>query len=335
MPPAVPQVLGVQFTGGFLDGQVIHLSPNLNCIIGGRGTGKSTTFEALGCLSEDRAAAASSIPRFGPVRCPSTGAIQPGVEHSLQKLTGEQIANLDDPDFGPVQFAMDCYGQGETTRLGQRAKNDPLALLDFLDTFMDLKEARETENAARDSLLELQKKIEEAEQKVALIPRFERDLKTTQQQLKASEKANAKEVIDLQRKLATERELRGRIAEKWHEANSVIVAEELTEKLEEIRTVANPSDLTVGAKELRTIVDGADALGKQVTALHSNLRQQATTSPISSPRSSAPGRSKTRKQNAPSRPSGRNSSRRVSAWTWPSSGSSPTTKPPTRSRWML
>lgn len=51
VPAAVPQILGVRFVGGFLDGQAIHLSPNLNCIIGGRGTGKSTTFEALGCLS--------------------------------------------------------------------------------------------------------------------------------------------------------------------------------------------------------------------------------------------------------------------------------------------
>jgi hypothetical protein len=54
IPPAVPHVLGVGFSGGFLNGQAIHLSPNLNCIIGGRGTGKSTTFEALRCLQGQR-----------------------------------------------------------------------------------------------------------------------------------------------------------------------------------------------------------------------------------------------------------------------------------------
>jgi hypothetical protein len=51
IPASIPQVTGVAFEGGFLDGQKIHFSPNLNCIIGGRGTGKSTTFEAVHCLT--------------------------------------------------------------------------------------------------------------------------------------------------------------------------------------------------------------------------------------------------------------------------------------------
>jgi ABC-type lipoprotein export system ATPase subunit len=277
VPPTVPHVLGVRFTGGFLDGQAIHLSPNLNCIIGGRGTGKSTTFEALGCLSGSPSTNGVIDSEVWPGELSLYWRDAAGGEHSLQKLTGESLTNLDDPEFGPVQFAMDCYGQGETTRLGQRAKSDPLALLDFLDGFVDLKEARDAENAARDTLLELQKKIEEAEQKVALIPRFERDLSTTQQQLKASEKVNAKDVIQLQRKLATEREIRGRISEKWQEASALLASPELKEKLEEIRTVATPADLSVGAKELQTIVSGVGHLAQQVVAADALLQGHANT----------------------------------------------------------
>ena len=51
IPPRIPYILGVKFSGGFLDSQAMHLGPNLNCIIGGRGTGKSMTFEALRCIS--------------------------------------------------------------------------------------------------------------------------------------------------------------------------------------------------------------------------------------------------------------------------------------------
>ena len=51
IPPAIPFVKGIRMSGGFLDGQCIHFGPNLNCIIGGRGTGKSTTFEAIRCLT--------------------------------------------------------------------------------------------------------------------------------------------------------------------------------------------------------------------------------------------------------------------------------------------
>jgi DNA repair ATPase RecN len=277
VPATVPQILGVRFTGGFLDGQAIHLSPNLNCIIGGRGTGKSTTFEALGCLSGTPSDNSVIDSEVWPGELSLYWRDAAEVEHSLQKLTGEDLTNLDDAEFGPVRFGMDRYGQGETTRLGQRAKNDPLALLDFLDGFMDLEDARRAENAARDTLLELQQKIEEAEQKVAQIPRFERDLSTTQQQLKASEKANAKEIIQLQRKLATEREVRARIVEKWNEASRALAGGELKDKLEEIRTVAIPSDLSVGGKELQSILSAAAALADQVATRDMALQQHATT----------------------------------------------------------
>ena len=110
-------------------------------------------------------------------------------------MVGEHLANVDDPDRGPVEFAIDSYGQGETARISRRAQTDPLALLDYLDKFVDLDEARAAEHAARDGLLELQGQIEEAEERVARIPQYERNLATTQQQLKASEKANAAEVI--------------------------------------------------------------------------------------------------------------------------------------------
>lgn len=54
IPQAVPRILGIHIDGGFLSGQVIQFSPNLSCIIGGRGTGKSTAFEAVRCIIEGR-----------------------------------------------------------------------------------------------------------------------------------------------------------------------------------------------------------------------------------------------------------------------------------------
>ena len=58
IPQVVPRILGIHIDGGFLSGQVIQFSPNLNCIIGGRGTGKSTAFEAVRCVIEGRSESA-------------------------------------------------------------------------------------------------------------------------------------------------------------------------------------------------------------------------------------------------------------------------------------
>ena len=50
IPADIPRVVGAKLEGGFLDGQAVHLSPNLTCIIGGQGAGKSTLFEAVRIL---------------------------------------------------------------------------------------------------------------------------------------------------------------------------------------------------------------------------------------------------------------------------------------------
>ncbi len=46
-PPSFSKVIGVYWEGGFLDGVKVHFNENLNCIIGGKGTGKSTIVETF------------------------------------------------------------------------------------------------------------------------------------------------------------------------------------------------------------------------------------------------------------------------------------------------
>jgi hypothetical protein len=47
VPKAIPRIRGMALTGGFLHGEIFHFSDNLNCFIGGRGTGKSTAIRSL------------------------------------------------------------------------------------------------------------------------------------------------------------------------------------------------------------------------------------------------------------------------------------------------
>jgi hypothetical protein len=48
-PPPEPhaEFLSLTWEGGFLDGTLLHFNPNLNVLVGGRGTGKSTVIESL------------------------------------------------------------------------------------------------------------------------------------------------------------------------------------------------------------------------------------------------------------------------------------------------
>lgn len=257
IPNAVPAILGVHLEGGFLSDQTIHFSQNLNCIIGGRGAGKSTAFEALRLLSGVASGNSVIDSEVWPSKLHLFWQDPAGQQHKLVRSTGGDIENVDDPDNGPVAFEIDCFGQGETAKISEKAKTDPLALLRYLDRFVDFAAAEIAEAEARQKLLELQSKIEEATLKVESIPQYERALATTQKQLEALEKVKAKEVIELQRKLATEREARRQIVEKIEGLKTVLLKTSAKGTIEEIESIADSTTFAVGVVEFQEIVKNA------------------------------------------------------------------------------
>ncbi len=50
LPEEHAEFLALAWEGGFLDGTTIHFNENLNVLVGGRGTGKSTIIESLRCV---------------------------------------------------------------------------------------------------------------------------------------------------------------------------------------------------------------------------------------------------------------------------------------------
>jgi predicted ATPase len=257
IPSSVPHIVGVEFEGGFLSRQVIQFSPNLNCIIGGRGTGKSTAFEAVRCLTSDISDSGVVDSEVWPDQITLGWQDQSGQLHALLRSKDRELKNADNPDFGPTDFDIDCFGQGDAAKIGIEAKTNPLALLTYLDKFIDLDEAIAHEDQIREQLLTLQAEIEQAEQKVTLIPQYERSLATTKQQLTALQKPEVKELIDLQRQLSGEREIRTQILSKLQDAKEGVEQGIGLETIDEIGELADASELSVGGQEFAAIVAGA------------------------------------------------------------------------------
>ncbi|MFL6605743.1 MAG: TrlF family AAA-like ATPase [Steroidobacteraceae bacterium] len=276
IPTAVPRFLGVKLEGGFLADQIVQFSPNLNCIIGGRGTGKSTAFEAVRCLAGDGSESKVIDSEVWPDELHLFWQDPAGQVHSLIRRKECPIENIDDELNGPCTFDVDCFGQGEAARISHDAQDDPLALLRYLDKFVDLDEAVAVEEAAREQLLALQTKIEEAERNVALIPQYERALSTTQQQLKALQKPGVAELIELQRQLAAEKEVRGQILEKLQEAKEGIDGGTTKTAIEDIRKLSDPATLFVGGMEFGAIRDGAAAFETTIRTAENQLNTGLT-----------------------------------------------------------
>jgi hypothetical protein len=181
---------------------------------------------------------------------------------------------MDDGELGPCSFDIDCFSQGEAAKISLQAQSDPLALLRYLDDFVDLNDAVEAENSARDSLLDLQTEIEKAETKVALIPQYEQFLATTQRQLQALQKPDVKVLIDLQRELATERALRTQIGAKLQEVKESLSLASQAATVAEIRDLAAPTELAVGGAEFRAILEGVEAFRLSISSAEAQVKSE-------------------------------------------------------------
>jgi len=275
IPKSVPYVMGIKFDGGFLDGQTIHLSKNLNCIIGGRGAGKSTAFEAIRCLAQHRSPSRIIDSEIWSDEIHLIWTDEAEQNHLLVRRLNEHIHNLDDPEFGPTSFHLECYGQGETALISQKAESDPSALLEYLDRFVEIQEHLYDEDVARQELLENQSAIEKAELEVAKIPQYKQALQTTKQQLQALEKAQATEVIKLERKVATERSVRQEIQNKVTDIGKALKQSSTKSTLDELRALGTTDEFIVGKEEFGAIIRAVDSFESKTDKSQSELLKDA------------------------------------------------------------
>jgi ABC-type lipoprotein export system ATPase subunit len=256
IPFAIPHAVGLHMEGGFVADQTIHFSPNLNCIIGGRGSGKSTSLESVRCISREGSTAYMVDTEVWPSRIDLFWRDQAGQVTALLRPLGGEVENLDDPFGGPSSFEIDCFGQGEAAKISESAKESPLALLKYLDRFIDLVEGAKEESAAREALLTSQNELEKANQQVELMPTWKQRLTSTQTQIAALEKANAKEVLGLQRHLAEEKQMRIFVQSKVKSIKQNLTTSGLSDEVSELCNLGDPtSDDATG--ELKVIHDAA------------------------------------------------------------------------------
>ena len=183
LPATYPAVVSARFDGGFLDGVEMRFSQNLNCLIGGRGSGKSTALLAI------RAALGASIQGEDPDaegRMPDKTTVD-FVDNAGSVRTATRVRGGDptDPTGAPVRLRLADLGQDESGRLAMGYASDPQPLLDFLDGFVVRHRFDELES-------DLIAKLEDngAEVKLTAVRRKQvDDLNIERQRLEASLKA--------------------------------------------------------------------------------------------------------------------------------------------------
>jgi hypothetical protein len=136
IPRSLPRILGMQITGGFLDAETYHFSDNLNCFIGGRGTGKSSALQTLahGLGINDELESHDNCPGTVVIYCEDEN----GIRYRYERVQGSEpiVKAKNEGDIADVPvdaFRVEYYRQGELAEVAKDPLKNPLLLQQFLD----------------------------------------------------------------------------------------------------------------------------------------------------------------------------------------------------------
>src|ERR1043166_3790784 len=241
IPRAIPRILGMHITGGCLDGQVYHFSDNLNCFIGGRGTGKSTALKSLahGLALNDELEPQETCPASVVVYCEDAN----GMRYRYEKPFGSDVIvkakeEGEISDVPADSFRVEYYRQAELAEVAKDPLKNPLLLQRFLDRHLLLADLTAKEAQLVSAL---------KQNSGQLIP-----LETSSQQLGPKKQTLAE--INKKQKLAEEGKLSEIAAEQGRLSNEKTFATSLNAVAEEYRLGADLSAFLRDYDELKVSV---------------------------------------------------------------------------------
>jgi hypothetical protein len=200
-PEEHTEFIAMTWQGGFLDGAAIHLNENLNVLIGGRGTGKSTIVESvryvLGMepLGEEALKSHSGIIRqvlkSGTKISMLIRSYHPDKRHYLIERTipnppvvkdeAGNFLNLTPTDVVPQ---AEIYGQHEISELTKSRDKLTRLLGRFIEHDADIAKRKSSVQRqlerSRTRLLETQKELAQIEERLAALPALEETLRRFQ-----------------------------------------------------------------------------------------------------------------------------------------------------------
>ena len=191
------ELVTLTWEGGFLDGMSIHLNPNLNVLVGGRGAGKSTVIESLRYVlgldpvGEEAGKAHQGIVqqvlRSGTkislrVRSHRPTKREYRIERTvpnppLVRDENNQVLNLSPKDILP---RVEVYGQHEISELTRSREK----LTHLLDRFVEHNQSlsRRKADVSRDlektrrSILDVREELQQIEERLSMLPGLEEKL---------------------------------------------------------------------------------------------------------------------------------------------------------------
>ncbi len=202
LPERHAEFAAIAWQGGFLDGAAVHLNENLNVLVGGRGTGKSTVIESLRYvlsldpLGEEARRAHEGIVRYvlksGTKVSLLVRSYSPALREYVVERTVPNPPVVRDDSGNVLPLApkevipgVEVYGQHEISELAK----SPEKLTRLLERFVERDPAvhrrkselvRDLERSRR-RIMDVQQELKQIEERLASLPALEETLKGFQE----------------------------------------------------------------------------------------------------------------------------------------------------------
>jgi len=208
IPERVPRFKALKFKGGLLDGQEIEFSSNLTCIIGGRGTGKSTLVETLCSTSGNESTKDIVDSEVWPDEISLIYEDETGKVTEFVRSKNAMHFNVTDGYEGLAKIPLEYYGQGDASKTLEKGDDDPKALLNFLDTFLEIENLKEEDANLCGQLRNNQSESGKIRLEIAAIPEVKRQILILKGKKKRLEQDKVSDLVTYQTALIREKNLR-------------------------------------------------------------------------------------------------------------------------------
>lgn len=253
IPKFFPRILGMHISGGFLDQNTVRFSDNLNCFIGGRGTGKSTALQSLayGFGKSDKIKSTDNCPHTTVIYAQDKNEVMYRYERQRGGTLLVQAYTKSDRSVNevpPDSFKIEFYGQNDLSEISKDPLNNSDELQKFLDEHVNLSGSLSRETELKSNIRMLNSQIKPYQISQSKKPKKEEELAEVNKKLEIAEIGKIKEVAAIKTKLGSEKGLAS-----------------------EIKSIANDYS---GGLSLRDFLKNYDQLVQQYGSLTDNKRSK-------------------------------------------------------------
>lgn len=208
IPVQHPIIKHIKIEGELLDGIDIDLSPNLTCIIGSRGTGKSTLLESIRETTGNHSSSRLCDSDVWPQVVTLDYLDEVGQLITFQREKNGTVENRTDTIGGITKIAIESYGQGDTANTIQHSEDNPQVIIDFLDKFLPLGILKQQDENFRILLRDNQSEMRKLRINLSALPEAQKALENEKKKMKIQEESNASDIVKYHNALLKERAFR-------------------------------------------------------------------------------------------------------------------------------